>query len=864
MSISAKLRSFFLPTAIFLLALFALCPAAVFASTWNSGLRPVWELISGGGEGYLFKNMSVPLAAGDDKLYFVGEKEWLAAPDSLTVFSVNLKQPENLTVNVYNEDGTAVGKAFTEAGKSCAVAALTSDATYYIRFTAVGNLKKTDYPVEVEVLPQIYGSIRKALAPGESCHFYQNLNDETWKGLRLCPIGDNPVTLSVNALDSGFSQTFDPLGSEEKLLYANGHCIFFEATNSGNTEAYLNLFMGVPGDNVFEPLPQHAWQKTLSVPIRTAGNYAFGIYGCGEQETDAAIAFGALKICEGSNHADGHLPEPAESFSMGGYLTPGVYTLYISSPDAYAVTFPTDRLSGPCGKSAWWHLSKVNTADARSDAYTLVEEDYILEIEGFGPTYDYGYDASLGRARVPWSDAIAGLCGDAEAFDGTQMTIRRISGVRVGQGITRLGEWILGGIDGFGVPVSLPDSLREIGSLAFCGTNIENELVVPDSVVRIDAGGLKGANAESVVIGARAKLAKDTWTGFRMPEVGGKDTTYISLSSPNPYLDTIDGVLYTKELDRLIAFPSASIEREYEILEGAKTVDAFAFCGCTLECLTLPESMRILEKDAFIGCSFREMLVKSSLERVDASLSGDDTGIPSRYEGIFFYRDAPRGQLVGSGTRAFIYIPQGNKTWTKELRKSWKSGANRRMVTFMLWKPGEKLPNMITAEDIVVSAKEERTFYVPLKATAKAGTLTCISENPQITVSSDEGTLVTVPARYTGQSTLQLISEENRAYESMTKIITLTVNPVQNLIFGSDIHLTYSADSDQTALLNFTWYGQGKGQYVSSDANVTVAPDGQVTVKKGFYGTAEVTVNVPADGAYMAASATVKVIVSRW
>ncbi|MGX8704909.1 MAG: leucine-rich repeat protein, partial [bacterium] len=473
-------------------------------------------------------------------------------------------------------------------------------------------------------------------------------------------------------------------------------------------------------------------------------------------------------------------------------------------------------------------------------------------------------DSTLGHARLPWTDAIEGYTDEKEDESGTKMTIRRIAAVRVGGGITRLGEWLLGGIVGIGIPISLPDSLREIGSLAFYGTNIEGELVIPDSVVRINAAGLKGANAEVVVLGSRAALTPDTFSGFRVPEVGGKDTALIELSGQNPYLETVDGVLYTKELDRLIAFPSASNAREYEVLEGAKTVGAFAFCGCTLECLTLPESMEVLEKDAFVGCSFREMLVKSSLTKVDESLSGDDAGIASRYEGIFFYRDAPKGQLIGTGTRAFIYIPQGNKTWSKALRRTWKAGANKREVTFILWKPGEKLENTITAEDVVVNARDELTSYVPLKAKAKAGTLTCVSEIPQITVSSDAGSLITIPPRYTGQSTIQLISEENRAYKSTTKVIRLIVNPNPNLIFGSDIHMTYSADQDQTALLDFTWYGAAKGQYVSSDSNVTVAPDGLVTVKKGFSGTAEITVNVPADGAYMAASATIKVIVSRW
>lgn len=865
MSFQKTLRNMLLPAALLLLALLVLCPKTAFASTWNGGGRQVWELIAEGGDGYLFKGTTVTLGTGDDKLYFVGEKDWLAAPESLTVFSVGTQEPEKLSITVYNEYGTPVSTSFTEKERSCAVAALSYGATYYIRFTVTGELPKKDYPVEAEILDRTYGSIRRTLAPGESCHFYHYLYGEAWQGLRLCPVGENNVSLFVAVPGSGYTQNFEVLGSEEKYLYANNNCFFFQAKNNGDREAVLNFYMGVPGDSVFEPIPQLYWQQTLTVPIRAAGNYAFNIYGCGGQEVDAAIAYGSQKICAGSNHGDEHLTEPAENFSMGGYFPPGNYTLYISSPDVYYVAMPTDRLSGTCGKSAWWHLRRIDAEDARSDGYTVVEEKYALEIEGFGPTYDYGYDAALGHARLPWTDAIEGYTDEAEEASGdTTMTIRRIAEVRVGGGITRLGEWLLGGIVGIGIPVSLPDSLREIGSLAFYGTNIEGDLVVPDSVLRIDAGGLKGANAEAVVIGSRAKLAGDTWKGFRVPEVGGKDTTYITLSSPNPYLDAIDGVLYTKELDRLIAFPSASIEREYEILEGAKTIDAFAFCGCTLECLTLPESMETLEKDAFVGCSFREMLVKSSLRHVDASLSGDDEGIASRYEGIFFYRDAPKGQLVGTGTRAFIYIPQGNRTWTKALRRSWKANAGKREITFMLWKPGEKLPNTITAKDIVVSAKEERTSYVPLKAKAKAGVLTCVSENPQITVSSDEGSLITVPARYTGQSTIQLISEGNRAYESMTKVINLIVNPVQNLIFGSNIYLTYSEESDQTALLDFTWYGQGKGQYVSSDANVTVAPDGLVTVKKGFYGTADITVNVPADGAYMAASATIQVIVNRW
>lgn len=73
----------------------------------------------------------------------------------------------------------------------------------------------------------------------------------------------------------------------------------------------------------------------------------------------------------------------------------------------------------------------------------------------------------------------------------------------------------------------------------------------------------------------------------------------INVSEDNDRLCSIDGVLYNKEADTLIAYPSGREDKEFVIPDGVKCIGKNAFEYCTTESVIMPDSMVTIENEAF-------------------------------------------------------------------------------------------------------------------------------------------------------------------------------------------------------------------------------------------------------------------------
>ena len=434
----------------------------------------------------------------------------------------------------------------------------------------------------------------------------------------------------------------------------------------------------------------------------------------------------------------------------------------------------------------------------------------------------------------------------------------------MGGGITRIGNWLLGGVNSGAAKtkITLPDSLREIGKLAFYGTEMEGVLRIPDNVVRIEAGGLKNVNTRAISIGRRAELSEDTVTGFRAAEVGGKDTAKIVVHEKNQFLRSVNGVLYSKGAARLWAYPAAATRKTYKVRKETRTIGTYAFYDCTLDRLVLPDKLEVLEENAFVGCNVEELRVKSKLEKAEKAFVGEE-GTICKYKGMYFYKDAPAEVPFGEGVRAAVYYPSGNATWRKELRDAWKEVVGERQLVFRRWKPGQKMKNEIRIDNIVVNAQEKDYYYTPIGAKATGGTITYSCDDPVLKVSNSGGGSVFVPAYYIGQTTITVSTKGNLAYAPASKTISFVIIAADNAIWASDIELPYSATEDQRVQVPAMWLGHAKATYLCSDPAIRISADGIVTVEKGYEGEAEIMITVPPEGAYAGTERIIKITVSR-
>ena len=215
------------------------------------------------------------------------------------------------------------------------------------------------------------------------------------------------------------------------------------------------------------------------------------------------------------------------------------------------------------------------------------------------------------------------------------------------------------GIYGFGncqnlQQVCLPDTITEIGQYAFNEANIK-EITLPKNLVTLHPYAFARSNVEKVVfpnslvtIGEHCfeycSLLTDAvlpesiqyigkcafmWTGLSEVSLpasviecgdaafsGCQNLEMITVSEENTAYKAVDGMLYTADLSRLISVPG-KLSGEVVILEGVVTIGEYAFTGCEMEGVKLPDSLKIIERWAFDCCmGLKNVVIPDSVENI--------------------------------------------------------------------------------------------------------------------------------------------------------------------------------------------------------------------------------------------------------
>ena len=86
------------------------------------------------------------------------------------------------------------------------------------------------------------------------------------------------------------------------------------------------------------------------------------------------------------------------------------------------------------------------------------------------------------------------------------------------------------------------------------------------------------------------------FTGARLPTV-----QELRVSEENTAYTAVDGVIFTKDLETLVAFP-AGRDGTYAVPDGTKKIAAGAFANCRIEEVYIPDSVTAIGNRAFDGC----------------------------------------------------------------------------------------------------------------------------------------------------------------------------------------------------------------------------------------------------------------------
>ena len=85
----------------------------------------------------------------------------------------------------------------------------------------------------------------------------------------------------------------------------------------------------------------------------------------------------------------------------------------------------------------------------------------------------------------------------------------------------------------------------------------------------------------------------------------------------NPKFLSVNGVLYTKDHKKIVAYPNAN-GKDYKIIGGTEYIENFAFKSCIdLEKLKLPQSLRVIGDNVFYGCDkLKNVVIPDGLKKI--------------------------------------------------------------------------------------------------------------------------------------------------------------------------------------------------------------------------------------------------------
>ncbi len=167
-----------------------------------------------------------------------------------------------------------------------------------------------------------------------------------------------------------------------------------------------------------------------------------------------------------------------------------------------------------------------------------------------------------------------------------------------------------------------------IGDRAFAGNEYVNEVILPKTVTDIGHEAFRGSRFERIALPPHVGRIGNAAFAY-MRNLGE-----FALQGQSNRFSVRDGVLYSADGSRLIAYPSAK-GATFEVPDGVEELAYAAFAGARVERVGLPESLREIAPCAFAGCrALVEVAFPDSLERIgscafglgDAPLAGQSDG----------------------------------------------------------------------------------------------------------------------------------------------------------------------------------------------------------------------------------------------
>lgn len=154
--------------------------------------------------------------------------------------------------------------------------------------------------------------------------------------------------------------------------------------------------------------------------------------------------------------------------------------------------------------------------------------------------------------------------------------------------------------------VVLPEGVKDVGY--YCSENL-SDINIPESVETINDHAFSYCRKLShIPIPRNVKYIGEG--AFAQCGI-----TSFEIDPENPYYSIIDGVIFTKDLKTLVAFPPV-YRHHYDIPIGTEIIGAGSFEDCNLDTIHIPDTVTKLESSAFQCSGLQDIYIPDSVTEI--------------------------------------------------------------------------------------------------------------------------------------------------------------------------------------------------------------------------------------------------------
>lgn len=276
--------------------------------------------------------------------------------------------------------------------------------------------------------------------------------------------------------------------------------------------------------------------------------------------------------------------------------------------------------------------------------------------------------------------------------------------------------------------VTIPESVEYIGYTAFFGTAI-TEIVIPEGVKVIEQQAFDACpNLVSATLPASLETLGMSVFGSQDPKL-----QEINIAANNQNYCSVDGVVFYKDMTKLIQYPIGKTATSYSIPETVETIGEFAFMECSnINNVNIPKSVTSIEDFAFCNTKLQSVVIPENIKNIGSWAFANSylTSITILSKSDFEIGEGTFNDGRNKNFQTFIgYAGSGTEKMVDELIKNAEAGGSSEIKVEFI--PIEPANLQDKATNIIVSADSEDTipYGTSLKVTIEEQSSTSVTYN---------------------------------------------------------------------------------------------------------------------------------------